>query len=149
MSGPVFILAFVILSAFRDVFFADALRAAPFFAVALVAFATCTVAFLVVALIERERTLRVVFADLRTFVLMNLFTACAWLCYFQSLRYLEPAVANVLHAGLGPLTIMAMSAIGWRSRACSRRAWKRCRNRRRAWPRTYATSRPRSRSTAT
>lgn len=114
MSGPVFILAFVILSAFRDVFFADALRSAPFFAVALVAFATCTVAFLVVALVERERTLRVVFADLAAFVLMNLFTACAWLCYFQSLRYLEPAVANVLHAGLGPLTIMAMSAVGWR-----------------------------------
>jgi len=114
MSGPVFILAFVILSAFRDVFFADALRSAPFFAVALVAFATCTVAFLVVALAERDRTLRVVFADLRVFLLMNLFTACAWLCYFQSLRYLEPAVANVLHAGLGPLTIMAMSALGWR-----------------------------------
>ena len=114
MSGPVFVLAFVILSAFRDVFFADALRSAPFFAVALIAFATCTAAFLLVALIERERTLRVVFADLRTFLLMNLFTACAWLSYFQSLRYLEPAVANVLHAGLGPLTIMVMSAIGWR-----------------------------------
>jgi drug/metabolite transporter (DMT)-like permease len=114
MSGPVFILAFVILSAFRDVFFADALRSAPFFAVALIAFATCTAAFLVVALIERERTLRIVFADLRTFLLMNLFTACAWLCYFQSLRHLEPAVANVLHAGLGPLTIMAMNAVGWR-----------------------------------
>jgi drug/metabolite transporter (DMT)-like permease len=114
MSGSVFILAFVTLSAFRDVFFADALRSAPFFAVALIAFATCTAAFLLVALIERERTLRIVFADLRTFLLMNLFTACAWLCYFQSLRHLEPAVANVLHAGLGPLTILAMSAVGWR-----------------------------------
>jgi len=114
MSGTVFILAFVILSAFRDVFFAGALRSAPFFAVALIAFATCTAAFLVVALAERERTLRVVFADLRTFLLMNLFTACAWLCYFQSLRHLEPAVANVLHAGLGPLTIMAMGVVGWR-----------------------------------
>ncbi len=114
MSGPAFILAFVVLSAFRDVFFADALRSAPFFALALIAFATCTVSFLVVALVERERTLRIVFADLRTFVAMNLFTACAWLCYFQSLRHLEPAVANVLHAGLGPLTIVAMSAVGWR-----------------------------------
>lgn len=114
MSGAVFVLAFVILSAFRDVFFAGALRSAPFFAVALIAFATCTGAFLVVALAERERTLRVIFADLRTFLLMNLFTACAWLCYFQSLRYLEPAVANVLHAGLGPLTILAMGAVGWR-----------------------------------
>ena len=114
MSGSVFVLAFVILSAFRDVFFADALRVAPFFAVALIAFATCTAAFLVVALCERERTLRVVFADWRTFALMNLSTACAWLCYFQSLRLLEPAIANVLHAGLGPITIMAMGMIGWR-----------------------------------
>jgi len=114
MSGSLFILAFVILSAFRDVFFAGALRAAPFFAVALIAFATCTAAFLVVALAERERTLRVVLTDLRTLLLMNLFTACAWLCYFQSLRFLEPAVANALHAGLGPLTILAMSAAGWR-----------------------------------
>ena len=114
MAGPVFILAFVILSAFRDVFFSGALRAAPFFTVAFIAFATCTAAFLVVALVERQRTLRVVFADWRSFALMNLFTACAWLCYFQSLRYLEPAVANVLHAGLGPLTILAMGAVGWR-----------------------------------
>ena len=114
MTGPAFVLAFVVFSAFRDVFFADALRSAPFFAVALIAFSTCTAAFLLVALCERERTLRVVFTDWRAFLLMNLFTAVAWLQYFQSLRCLEPAIANVLHAGLGPLTIMAMGAIGWR-----------------------------------
>lgn len=114
MTGPAYVLAFVVLSAFRDVFFADALRSAPFFAVALVAFATCSAAFLAVALLEKERTLRAVFADLRTFALMNAFTALAWLCYFQSLRFLEPAIANVLHAGVGPLTIMAMAALGWR-----------------------------------
>lgn len=114
MTGPALILAFVILSAFRDVFFADALKSAPFFTVAFIAFATCTAAFLMVALLERPRTLRVVFADWRTFVLMNAFTACAWLSYFQSLRTLEPAIANVLHAGLGPLTIMAMGVLGWR-----------------------------------
>lgn len=114
MTGPVFILAFVILSAFRDVFFSGALRSAPFFTVAFISFATCTATFLAVALFERQRTLRVVFADWRSFLLMNLFTACAWLSYFQSLRHLEPAVANVLHAGLGPLTIMAMGAVGWR-----------------------------------
>ena len=114
MTGPICILAFVVLSAFRDVFFADALRAAPFFAVAFIAFSTCTAAFLLVALVEKRRSLRVVFADLRTFALMNLFTALAWLSYFQSLRFLEPAVANVLHAGLGPLTILAMGALRWR-----------------------------------
>jgi drug/metabolite transporter (DMT)-like permease len=114
MTGPICILAFVVLSAFRDVFFADALRAAPFFAVAFIAFATCTGAFLLAALVEKQRSLRVVFADLRTFGLMNLFTALAWLSYFQSLRTLEPAVANVLHAGLGPPTIMAMGALRWR-----------------------------------
>lgn len=114
MPGGIFVLAFVMLSSFRDVFFADALRSAPFFAVAMIAFATCSASFLIVALLERERTLRVVFADLRTFGLMNLFTALAWLCYFQSLRFLEPAIANVLHAGVGPLTIMAMGAVGWR-----------------------------------
>src|SRR5262245_11815650 len=114
MPGSLFVLAFVFLSAFRDVFFADQLRAAPFFAVALIAFTTCTVVFLGLAVMERERTLRVVFADRRTFVLVNLSTAVSWLQYFGSLRYLEPAIANVLHAGLGPLTIMAMGAAGWR-----------------------------------
>jgi drug/metabolite transporter (DMT)-like permease len=114
MSGSFFVLAFVVLSAFRDVLFADALRSAPFFAVALIAFATCTAAFLAVALLERERTLRTVFADWRTFLLVNLFTAVSWLQYFQSLRFLEPAISNVLHAGLGPLTILAMGAAGWR-----------------------------------
>lgn len=114
MTGPICILCFVILAAFRDVFFANALRSAPFFALAFIAFVTCTVVFLLAALLERQRSLRVVLADLPTFVLMNLFTALAWLSYFQSLRYLEPAVANVLHAGVGPLTIMAMGTIGWR-----------------------------------
>ena len=114
MTGPIFVLAFVILSAFRDVFFADALRAAPFFAVAFIAFSTCTAAFLLAALVEKQRSLHVVFADRRTFALMNLFTALAWLSYFQSLRTLEPAVANVLHAGLGPLTILATEALRWR-----------------------------------
>lgn len=114
MSGAVFVLAFVVLSAFRDVFFSGALRSAPFFAVTLIAFSICTVAFLVVALMERQRTLRVVFADRRTFLLMNAFTAFAWLCYFQSLRFLEPAISNVLHSGVGPLTIVAMAAVGWR-----------------------------------
>ncbi len=114
MTGQAFILGFVILSAFRDVFFAGALRSVPFFAVAFVAFMICSVAFLVVALLEKRSSLRVVFADRRAFLLMNLFTACAWLSYFQSLRFLEPAIANVLHAGIGPLTILAMGAIGWR-----------------------------------
>jgi drug/metabolite transporter (DMT)-like permease len=114
MAGPAFVLAFVVLSAVRDVFLADALRSAPFFALALIAFATCTLAFLVLALVERERTLRVVFADARTFLMMNLFTGVSWLAYLQSLRFLEPAIANVLFAGVGPLTIMAMAAVGWR-----------------------------------
>src|SRR5437870_2060613 len=99
MSGSIFILTFVVLSAFRDVFFSGALKSAPFFAVAFIAFAVCTATFAIVAWLERPRTLRVVFADLRTFVLMNAFTALAWLNYFQSLRHLEPAIANVLHAG--------------------------------------------------
>lgn len=114
MAGAFFVLAFVVLSAFRDVFFAGTLRTAPFFAFALIAFATCTAAFLVVALAERRRTLSVVFADTPAFLLMNAFTAVSWLSYFQSLRFIEPAIANVLFAGVGPLTILAMMAVGWR-----------------------------------
>jgi drug/metabolite transporter (DMT)-like permease len=114
MTGPAFVLVFVFLSAFRDVFFADTLRAAPFFAVALIAFATCSAAFLIVALLERERSLRVVFADWRTFVLVNATTAVSWLMYFQSLRFVEPAIANVLYAGVGPLVVLGMTAAGWR-----------------------------------
>lgn len=114
MTGAAFVLAFVVLSAFRDVFFAGALRAAPFFAFALIAFATCTLAFLLIAVAERKRTLFVVFADMPAFLLMNAFTAVSWLAYFQSLRFIEPAIVNVLFAGVGPLTIMAMTAVGWR-----------------------------------
>ena len=54
------------------------------------------------------------FADLRAFTLTNVFTALSWLSYFQSLRFLEPAITNVLFAGVGPLTIAAMSFVGWR-----------------------------------
>src|SRR6478735_4496515 len=109
MTGPAFVLAFVVLSAFRDVFFADALRSAPFFAVALIAFSTCTAAFLLVALCERERTLRVVLADWPAFLLMNLFTAVAWLQYFQSLRLLEPAIAHASWLALVPAAFVFMA----------------------------------------
>ena len=64
---------------------------------------------------------------------MNLFTALAWLPYFQSLRFLEPAVANVLHAGLGPLTILAMGAAGWRIVDAGRDDGRRKRSARARW----------------
>ena len=63
---------------------------------------------------ETTRTLRVVFADMQAFLLMNFFTAVSWLAYFQSLRFLEPAIANVLFVGVGPFTVIAMATIGWR-----------------------------------
>ena len=41
-------------------------------------------------------------------------TALARSCYFYALKHTEPAVVNTLHSGLAPLTVIAMSAAGWR-----------------------------------
>jgi len=114
MLGILAITLFVILSAGRDVFFSDELQSAPFFVVALVAFGTCSIVFLAISLLERRRSLHVIFADPLTLVCMNTFTATAWLSYFYSIRTIEPAITATIHAGIGPLVLGASAALGIR-----------------------------------
>jgi drug/metabolite transporter (DMT)-like permease len=46
--------------------------------------------------------------------MMNLTTALAWSCYFFGLSHLEPSIVNTMHSGMGPLTVVALAALGVR-----------------------------------
>jgi hypothetical protein len=50
----------------------------------------------------------------RTVLTINATTALAWSCYFSALGRIEPSIVNTLHSGMGPLTVIALAALGVR-----------------------------------
>jgi len=55
--------------------------------------------------------------------MMNLTTALAWSCYFFALSHLEPSIVNTMHSGMGPLTVVALAALGVRLAKTDQVGW--------------------------
>jgi drug/metabolite transporter (DMT)-like permease len=111
-SGPLLVLTFCLSQAFRDVYFANVFQGVDFFSIILLAFGLSTVIFGVLTAIRAPAE----FAKLRdhrsTVVGMNVTTAVAWTCYFFGLTHLEPSIVNMVHSGMGPLTVVGLAALG-------------------------------------
>jgi drug/metabolite transporter (DMT)-like permease len=112
--GPGLVLLFAVSQAFRDVYFAHVFQGVDVFAVVLLAFSISAVGFGVVALLRAPQELAIVRAEWQAMLWMNITTALAWTSYFYSLKHLQPSIVNTLHSGIGPLTVLALSAFGWR-----------------------------------
>ena len=112
--GPGLVLLFCFSQAFRDVYFGHVFQDVDFFVVILVAFLLSTVIFTIVPLLRTPGAFRALRGHGRTVVAINLTTALAWSCYFSGLSRLEPSVVNTLHSGMGPLTVVALAALGAR-----------------------------------
>lgn len=112
LIGPGCIALFVLTSALRDVYFGAAFQRFAFFAIVLVAFGLALVVFLALALAFKRHELQTAIRDWRALAMMNLTTAGAWLSYFTGLERIEPAVVNTLFAGVQPLTILILGAVG-------------------------------------
>ncbi len=114
MIGPLLVFGFVLLSAVRDVYFGHIFQSVGFFTVVLIGCTICTVFFLVVSVLRRRSGLEVLRHKLDVVIVVNVTTAIAWIFYFFALTHTSPAVANTLYSGIGPITIIALDAAGWR-----------------------------------
>lgn len=112
---------FVAMSAARDVFFAWVFQGTNVFAVTALVFGATAMIFGGLSLRERRRwqgSLRY----LRTILAVNVLTAAAWLAYLWAVKLLEPAVANTIWSGVGPLVVASLAARAHRDRRGPRRA---------------------------
>ena len=114
-AGPALVLAFVLASAGRDLWFGQAFQDHDLFAVAFVVFTAATVIFAALALWRDPSQFLRLLRAWRLLLFVNAATAVGWLSYFQALARLEPAVVNTLHAGIGPATIAVAAAWGVRA----------------------------------
>jgi drug/metabolite transporter (DMT)-like permease len=110
--GPTLVLVFCISQALRDVYLGQVFQEVDFFAVIVVAFAISTLIFTAVAIVRTPGEFRKLRGHGATIAAMNLTTALAWSCYFFGLKHIEPSIVNALHSGMGPLTVIALAALG-------------------------------------
>lgn len=110
--GPCFVLLFALSQAFRDVYFAHVFQGIGVFTVILLAFSISTLIFGAVALVRAPAEVRAMRREWRAMLWMNATTALAWICYFSSLKHLQPSIVNTLHSGVGPLTVLVLSGLG-------------------------------------
>jgi drug/metabolite transporter (DMT)-like permease len=121
--GPALVLVFCLSQAFRDVYFGHVFQGVDFFAVILLAFLASTILFTAIPLVRDRGAFKKLHGHGRTVLTMNLTTALAWSCYFFGLSHLEPSIVNTVHSGMGPLTVVALAALGIRLAKTGRVGW--------------------------
>ena len=123
LTGPLLVLVFAVTQALRDVYFGNVFQGVDFFAIILLAFLASTILFTTVPLIRDRGAFKKLRGHGRTVLMMNLTTALAWSCYFFGLSHLEPSIVNTMHSGMGPLTVVALAALGVRLAKTDRIGW--------------------------
>ncbi|MDP6708269.1 MAG: hypothetical protein QF893_18145 [Alphaproteobacteria bacterium] len=112
LIGLACLIVFALSQAARDAFFANVFQSVSFLVVAILAFGGSTTVFGAWAWLDKPKELRVLVAHRRLFLGLNATTAAAWLAYFFALKNLEPAIVNTLYTGIGPIAVLALSALG-------------------------------------
>lgn len=107
--------AFAASQGVRDVFFGNVFQSISFMCVAALAFGTATAAFLGAVALRRPRAITKLLGSPAELVALNGTTAAAWLSFFFSLQYLEPAVVATLYNGAGPLSALLLQRAGMTS----------------------------------
>ena len=112
LSGPIFVMAFTLSQAFRDVYFGSVFQHFDFFVVIALAFLLSTAIFGVVTLLRSPDDFRKLRGHTGTIFAANITTAAAWSSFFFALTYLDPAIVNTIHSAMGPLTVVVLGACG-------------------------------------
>jgi drug/metabolite transporter (DMT)-like permease len=115
--GVILLLAFLLSTSLRDIYLSGVFGQFGFFEVAFAAFGTATACFLGLVLICAPAQLRTLRLAWREVLVVNATTAIAWLCYFGSLRLVEPSVTNTVYSGVAPLAVTVFAACGLKARA--------------------------------
>ncbi|MCC7425463.1 MAG: hypothetical protein IT557_01030 [Alphaproteobacteria bacterium] len=110
-AGPAFAIAFVLLSAVRDVYFSGLFQGLGFWGVILLAFGLSSAMLLAVAA-ATPRDIALLLRHPWPVAVVNGATALAWIGFFHGLKVLEPAIVNTVYNGMGPLTIVV---VAWRA----------------------------------
>jgi drug/metabolite transporter (DMT)-like permease len=99
-------LAFTVLASVRDVYFGGLFQSTSPLGVAVTAFTLCVVVFLPIALARGPESVRRLLRRPRELFWVNVSTGLAWIAFFHALRAIEPLLAQILFAGVGPLTVV-------------------------------------------
>jgi drug/metabolite transporter (DMT)-like permease len=113
LFGPFMVVLFCLSQALRDVYLAHVFQGVSLFALIILAFAPSTLAFGALAALQDRSAFARLNDHWRTVLAMNITTALAWTSYFFGLTHIEPSVVNTLHSGVGPLTVIALAAMGF------------------------------------
>jgi drug/metabolite transporter (DMT)-like permease len=98
------IVAFLLLTSFRDIYLWSIFQDFSPLHVATLSFGLSGLVFLPMALARHRHELRLLATVPGEAVLMTVSCAVSWITYFCALRSLEPALAQMLCAGMGPIT---------------------------------------------
>ena len=120
------LLFFAIAQAVRDAFFGNVFQSVSFFIVAISAFGGSTVVFGAWAWHRDRAEVRALIGQTRYFLALNVTTAAAWILYFFALKNMEPAIVSTLYTGIGPATVLGLSALGMAMTKRTNPGWLEC-----------------------
>jgi drug/metabolite transporter (DMT)-like permease len=98
------IVAFLLLTSFRDIYLWSIFQDFSPLHVATLSFGLSGLIFLPMTLTRHRHELRLLATVPGAALLMTVACAVSWIAYFYALRSLEPALAQMLCAGVGPIT---------------------------------------------
>jgi drug/metabolite transporter (DMT)-like permease len=99
---------FVCLASVRDVYFGGLFQRLSPLDVAVVAFGLCTVVCFPIAMVRAPDGLRAILRRPADLFWVNATSAAAWISFFYALRAIEPLLVQILFAGIGPLSVVAI-----------------------------------------
>jgi drug/metabolite transporter (DMT)-like permease len=99
---------FVCLASVRDVYFGGLFQRLSPLDVAVVAFGLCTVVCFPIAVLRAPDGLRALLGRPADLFWVNATSAAAWISFFYALRTIEPLLVQILFAGIGPLSVVAI-----------------------------------------
>src|SRR5262245_32992205 len=106
--GALASVVFVCLASIRDVYLGGLFQRLHPLDVADIAFGLCTVVCLPIALHRAPDGLRALFRRPADLFWVNATSAAAWIAFFYALRMVEPLLVQILFAGIGPLSVVAI-----------------------------------------
>lgn len=115
--GVAILFIFLVSTSLRDIYLSSTFSKLGFFEVALVAFGAATICFLTLAVVSAPQQVFALRSAWRNVIAVNVTTAIAWLSYFGSLRFVEPAVTNTVYSGVAPVVVVLLGACGLKARS--------------------------------
>lgn len=114
--GLMLLVAYTVSQGLRDVYLAGAFGAIGFFDLVFLAFTAATLFFSCGLLLFRRSDFALLMREWRPLLAVNITTAVAWLCYFGALNMIEPSVVSTIFAGVSPVGVALMAALGLQAR---------------------------------